>query len=298
MKIHNKICLALGLLAALQACSKAEEPVNRRGHSLLSKAAGEARDAEAGVIGADSERLSAISLLEARNAEAIGAEFVDNIQLVSKISEDQIIILGKDGRSWIYNPGDDAAPELIEAVTTPPSGQLYTLPEGQFWIVSNDSIGRRKNSSSEEEAGTVKAQSFSTSVLPGDKSKLRVLFAGPKDLILHLGTHIVVLSVQNDQIVNNPFALESMLPKLDGEIVAAGKADNGALWFAAGEKLILAEPKSLSYKWTGYHLPLEGHAGYQQLAMWLDLSGKGPKGDALVLDAGKIWSISGAPVAP
>lgn len=279
-------------------CSKADDSVNRRGQTLLGRVESNARDAKIGVIGDTASTLTALELLEPKNSEQVSAEFYSNIQIVSKIAEDKIIMVGKDGRSWIYRTGDDASLEALEPVTTPPSGQLYTMPDGKFWIVSPDAIGRRKVDDQTTDPTTVRAQSFPTSVLPGDKTKLRVLYAGPEDLILHLDTHVVVLSVQGTQIVNNPFSVAAMSPKLDAPITAAGKGANGAFWFAAGEKVVLAEPKGVNYLWTGYHLPTKGHADYSSLALWLDQSKLSAMGDVLMMQDGKFWSLSGSPVTP
>ncbi len=296
IKISSKVYLTsfLGLGLGAVACSKSDETINHRGKSLAIRVNNEANDLKVGVIGEGSGTLTTLELQETKSE--ISADFFANIALASKISEDEIIVMGKDGKSWVYKSSEDSAPELLEPVTTPPSGMLYTLPSGNFWIVSAESIGRRKPST---DAAVVKALSFSTSVLPGNKEKMRVLYAGPTDLILHLDTDLVILTVSPDQqILNNAISLASITPKLDGPIVSAGKGSNGSFWFAAGEKLIISEPRGVTFSYTGYHMPTNGHADYKSLAMWLDTSKKGALGDVLMLQADKIWSITGAPVAP
>ena len=230
----------------------------------------------------------------AKNTEHLTSEFLDNVSLVSKISPDQIMIFGKNGRSWIYGK-DELVPQVLEATVFKPDGsQLFTLPEGDFWVVSSTEIGRKKSGSVEQ--GRVTIERFDIGTLEGVKANIKVLYVSPLEIILHLETHLALLSIQDGKLSSNQVVINKFPFPLGGPIQAAGRAINGSFWIAYRDFLALLEPKEAVFSWSKVRIQMGQHLDYTQLGLWLDQTNNDLVGDVLALQEGKFWSVSGAPI--
>jgi hypothetical protein len=234
------------------------------------------------------------TLVEAKNNEAATPEFKANIGLVNKVSATQIVLFGKDGKSWLYNPAADTPPTQMDPAIVQPAGySLYTLPDGKFWLVGPQTLGRRK--AGEAAGGSVPVENFNTSTIKGDWAKVRVLYAAVDTIILHLDSNIAILAIRNGTPSVSQFS--SALPApLEGGIVAAGETEAGGYWFAGKETVALLEMSGLSLAWSRAKVPLTGHEDYAQLAMRIDSVKKEVSGDVLVFQGDKYWSVTGAAI--
>jgi hypothetical protein len=134
--------------------------------------------------------------------------------------------------------------------------------------------------------------------LQGNKDKMKVLFAAATDIILHLETHLAILSVKEGQAVLNQFDISKLPISLGGAIRAAGRGAGGSFWFANGDQIAVVEPKAEVFSWKKVKAPLMGYEDYVQLALWPDIGTKMASGDVVLLHGDKFWSVSGAPIAP
>lgn len=234
------------------------------------------------------------TLVEAKNTAAVSPEFKANVLLASKISAEQIMIFGKDGKSWLYNPTADAAPTQLEPPIVKLSGtSLLTLPDGKFWVVGDKTIGRRK--AGDGTGGSVPVENFNTTTIKGDWAKTRVLYAAPDTLILQLDTSVAILAVRNGTPSLSQFS--STLPvALEGGIVAAGETVGGGYWFASKETVAVLEMSGLSLAWSRAKVPFTGHEDYGQIAMRIDSGKKVVDGDILLFQGDKYWSVTGAAI--
>ncbi len=240
--------------------------------------------------------LSPLVLQLAKNSELAPADFFKNISGISKIKEDQIILFGKNGKSWVYGSTPDQPPKVLEpSVVGGEGAQLFTLPESEFWLVKADEVGRRKAGSVEQ--GSITIERFSTAALQGNREKMRVLYAGVNDLILDLETSIAILSIREGQALLNQFDTSKLPVDLGGSIRAAGRGQNDSFWFAAGDQIAIVESKSEVFSWKKSKIPMPGFEDYTHLALWIDPAAKQVLGDSLMLQGEKIWSVSGAPLA-
>ncbi len=237
----------------------------------------------------------ALSLQLAKNSENLGADFVSNVVIVNKTKEDQTVIFGKGGRSWVYGAPDKAPQQLEPSVVVAEGSQLLTLPDGEFWVVRPEELGRRKAGSVDQ--GSITIERFSLATVQGNKEKIKVLFAGATDIILHLETHLAVLSVKEGQAILNQFEIAKLPVNPGASIKAAGRGANGSFWFASGDQVALVEPKAEVFSWKKIKIPLAGYEDYLQFAAWPDLAAKMVMGDAVLLQGDKFWSVSGAPIA-
>jgi hypothetical protein len=286
---------AMALLSLAFGCSS--ETVSRRGEAAASRAVTVEPKPGDGDIQTDpgkSTDFVAPALTEAKNNAALSAEFKANISLVSKVSATEIVLFGKDGKSWLYNPAADAPPTQMDAVIVQPVNySLYTLPDGKFWLVGPQALGRRK--ASEAAGASVPVENFNTSTIKGDWTKARVLYAAVDTIILHLDTNIAVLAIRNGSPSVSQFS--STLPvALEGGIVAAGETEAGGYWFAGKETVALLEMSGLSLSWSRAKVPLQNHVDYSQIAMRIDSTKKEITGDALLFQGDKYWSVSGAAI--
>lgn len=284
-----KIYLALSLSGLGLSCAQPEENVNRRRFAPV-EGVTEADFQPAPAVEAPKELVyAALELTETKLPELIDPIFFSNIQLVSKTLEDEIVIFGKDGNSWVYKPGTEAELNLIPpAVVNPQGSTLYTLPSGQFWIVSPEEVGKRKDAVGTDQ-GAVVIERFGTDVFSGNKSKISVLFATASSIVLHLETHIVILTSENNKPSFNQFALNSLPVSLGGPIIAAGQAKNKAFWLASKDAMALLEPRGSGYSWSKVRLPLPGEGEFKSLALWLDQDVKAAKGSAMLQRAETLW---------
>jgi hypothetical protein len=286
---------AMALLSLTFACS--EEVVNRRGEVAASMALPANPDTKDGDVQTDPGKSSDFvgpTLTEAKNNAGLTPEFKANINLVNKVSATEIVLFGKDGKSWLYNPAADAVPTQMEPAIVQPTGySLFTLPDGKFWLVGPQTLGRRKAG---EAAGTsVPVENFNTSSIKGDWTKVRILYAAVDTIILHLDTNIAILAIRNGTPSVSQF--NSALPvPLEGGIVAAGETESGGYWFSGKETVALLELSGLSLAWSRAKVPLVGHEDYAQIAMRIDSTKKEVSGDVLVFQADKYWSVSGAAI--
>jgi hypothetical protein len=286
---------AMTLLSLMFACS--EEDVSRRGEVAASITLPATRDLNSGDGKADSGKSSdyvSPTLTEAKNNAGLTPEFKANINLVNKVSATQIVLFGKDGKSWLYSPAAGAPPTQMDAAIVQPSGySLYTLPDGKFWLVGPQSLGRRK--AGEAAGGTVSVENFNTSSIKGDWTKARVLYAAVDIIIIHLDTNIAILAIRNGTPSVSQFS--SALPvTLEGGIVAAGETESGGYWFSGKETVAQLEMSGLSLTWSRAKVPLTGHEDYLQIAMRVDSEKKELSGDVLVFQGDKYWSVSGAAI--
>ncbi len=296
MEYSFKLSFCLLVLAMGVSCAKPEETVNRRRLAPEADAiAGEKNPNEEPVAVVEYENLE---LVQAKNMEALSADFLNNIAFISKPATDVVVIFGKDGNSWVYNPGNEAPPAAIApAVVAPEDSSLYPLPDGEFWTVSSEEIGKRKTSADATAGGAVIIERFGTNVFEGDKAKITVLFAAANDLIFTLDTHIVMLNTQNGKPSFNQFVLSKLPIDLEGPVVAAGRGTDKSYWLASKEDVALLTPSGSGFTWTKVKLPLDGQQDYRHLAMWLDKDKKAAEGDVLLLIGDKLLSRSGAPIA-
>lgn len=242
----------------------------------------------------------------AADATLAGLKPADVI-LVNKISANELMIFGKDGKSWHYKPAAAAGEQLkaIDPIVVNPMGStLYSLPDGQFWFVSADKLGRHKAQAPGDMMGaekTVTVEQFSTATFLGDKSKIKVLFAVADEIILHLDNHIAIVTIlpapAPAQIKQLP--IEKLPVDLKGEIQAGRSADG--YWFrsAAGLFFLSKTVKTDVSPWSKSVLAVEP-AAISSLAMWPDPVNAKFVGASVVLSAGTLVSDSAtqAPAAP
>lgn len=285
----------MALLSLTFACS--EETVNRRGEvaaSTILPANPPPGDGDIQTDPGKSTDFIGPTLLEAKNNAGLTAEFKANISLVNKVSATQIVLFGKDGKSWLYNPAADAPPTQMDPAIVQPEGySLFTLPDGKFWLVGPQTLGRRK--AGEAAGGSVPVENFNTSTIKGDWTKIRVLYVAVDTIILHLDTNIAVLAIRNGTPSVSQFSPTLPVP-LEGGIVAAGETEAGGYWFASKETAALLEMAGLSLSWSRAKVPLTGHEDYTQIAMRIDSSKKEVTGDVLLFQADKYWSVTGAAI--
>ncbi len=294
-----KSLLMVAPLLLASACNDSGQAVNRRGEvaaGISSVIPEEASNSDGDIQNktADSTDYAAPKLVEAKNTAALSAEFKANIGLVSKVAATQIILFGKDGKSWQYNPADDTPPKVLDAVIVKPQGyNLYTLPDGKFWLVGPQTLGRRK--AGDAAGGAVPVENFDTSTIKGDWSKVRVLYTAVDTIILQLDTNIAILTIRSGTPSLSQFS--STLPvALEGGIVAAGETEAGGYWFASKEVVALLETQGLKMAWARAKIPLTGHEDYSQVAMRIDSSKKEAVGDILMLQGDQFWSVTGAAI--
>lgn len=291
--------IALSLVTAI-ACSKSEETLNKRqtklGDVLDKRAEGDAKPATGEGDGSAAEEkglasveFEALSLAAAKGLDSIPTDDVAGAELIEKLSENQLMIFGKDGKSYVYTIGSKDAPAEIEAVVQAPEGaKLYSLPDEQFWFVGSDQLGRRKAADPNAvNANAITVEQFSTSSLKGDVTKIKVLFASASEIILHLDTHIAILGIKDGKSLLNQFALEGLPVNLKGA-VQAGQTTNGGYWFYANNKFSLLQPneKGTGLLWSDGKLSLP--EGSSQVAMILDTGAKKSVGGSYVLAGGAL----------
>jgi hypothetical protein len=286
---------AMALLSLTFACS--EETVNRRGEVAASISLPASPDQSDGDVKSDAGKSTDYvgpTLTEAKNNAALTPEFKANINLVNKVSATQIVLFGKDGKSWLYNPAADAPPTQMDAAIVQPSGySLYTLPDGKFWLAGPQTLGRRK--AGDAVGGTVPVENFNTSSIKGDWTKARVLYAAVDTIIIHLDTNIAILTIRNGTPSVSQFSSTLPVP-LEGGIIAAGETESGGYWFSGKETVALLEMSGLSLAWSRAKVPLTGHEDYTQIAMRVDSAKKEVSGDVLVFQGDKYWSVTGAAI--
>jgi hypothetical protein len=286
---------AMALLSLAFACS--EEAVNRRGEvaaSMVAPSKSETNDGDVQTDPGKSADFVGPALTEAKNNADLTPEFKANINLVNKVSATQIVLFGKDGKSWLYNPAADTPPTQMDPAIVQPAGySLFTLPDGKFWLVGPQTLGRRK--AGEPTGGSVPVENFNTSTIKGDWAKVRILYAAVDTIILHLDTNIAILAIRNGTPSVSQFS--SALPvQLEGGIVAAGETESGGYWFSGKETIALLEMSGLSLAWSRAKVPLTGHEDYAQIAMRIDSAKKEVTGDVLVFQGDKYWSVTGAAI--
>lgn len=284
----------MALLSLAFGCSS--ESVSRRGEAAAARAVAAEPKPGDGDIQTDpgkSTDFVAPPLTEAKNNAALSAEFKANIGLVSKVSATEIVLFGKDGKSWLYNPAADAPPTQLDAVIVQPVNySLYTLPDGKFWLVGPQALGRRKAG---EAGASVPVENFNTSTIKGDWAKARVLYAAVDTIILQLDTNVAILAIRNGSPSVSQFSSTLPVP-LEGGIVAAGETEAGGYWFAGKETVALLEMSGLSLAWSRAKVPLQDRADYSQIAMRIDSTKKEVTGDALLFQGDRYWSVSGAAI--
>ena len=289
-------------LGTLGACGKSVEVSNQRTVVPNTAAAGEAGSGDRDSDNPDSTKspvveYAALDLIEAPNADRLASGFVAGLLAINKVAENKIVLFGPEGKSWVYNPGDNLPPTALDPVVVAPQGStLYTLPDGEFCLVSQTEVGKRKASPAQD-SGLITVERFSTSRFDGNKAEIKALYASKSDLILNLSTHLVILSIRGGEAAFSQFALDKLPVKLNGPILAAGQAKDGAYWLASKDQLALLVPKGLSFSWSEIKVPLNGREHYKMLGLWLDQGAKNVLGDAVMLVDDKIWSVSGAPIA-
>lgn len=298
MKANLVKALLMCILAPIWlSCAGSKRSLNYRGSSqaaLNAQTAGEnspvIRDGDATA----STEVKGPPFIEAKNSEALNAEFRANILLASKISDAQLVIFGKDGRSWLYNPSESSAPTMLGASISKPNGSsLFTLPEGKFWLIGDHAVSRRKLT--DAAPGVIPVENFDTSSIQGDWSKLKVLFVSNDQIILHLDTMIAILQIKDGKPILSQFS--SKIPvDLEGDIRAAGETVDGGYWFAHNDTFAILSFKASKLAWTKLKIKLTAYEDYSVFAMRLDLAKKELAGDALLVQADKIWSISGAAI--
>lgn len=286
---------AMALLSLVFGCSS--ETVSRRGEAAALKAVPAEPEPSDGDIQTDSGKSTDFvgpTLTESKNNAALTKEFKDNINLVSKVSATAIVLFGKDGKSWLYNPAADTPPTQMDPAIVQPQGySLFTLPDGKFWLTGPQTLGRRK--AGEAVGASVPVENFNTASIKGDWAKVRILYASVDTIILHLDTNIAVLAIRNGTPSVSQFSSTLPVP-LDGAIVAAGETETGGYWFAGKESVALLEMSGLSLAWSRAKVPLTGHEDYSQMAMRIDSAKKEVTGDVLLFQGDKYWSVSGAPI--
>ncbi len=286
---------AMALLSLTFGCS--EESVNRRGEVAASISVPATSDPNNGDVKTEPGKSTDFvgpTLTEAKNNAGLTPEFKANILLVNKVSATQIVLFGKDGKSWLYNPAADTPPTQMEPAIVQPSGySLFTLPDGKFWLVGPQTLGRRK--AGEGAGGAVPVENFNTSTIKGDWTKVRVLYAAVDTIILHLDTNVAILAIRNGTPSVSQFS--SALPvQLEGGIASAGETEGGGYWFSGKDTIALLEMSGASLAWSRAKVPLTGHEDYTQIGMRIDSGKKEVTGDVLVFQGDKYWSVSGAAI--
>ncbi|RZA25304.1 MAG: hypothetical protein EOP10_07245 [Proteobacteria bacterium] len=227
-----------------------------------------------------------------------------DVLLANKISAFDFVLFGKDGKSWSYSPAAAAGAQLkaiTPIVVNPPGSVLYSLPDNQFWFVAPDKLGRHKAKvdGTMDDAKSVKVEQFSTATFLGDKTKIKVLYASVDEIILHLDTHIAIVSVlpspQPAQIKQLP--IEKLPVDLKGEL-SAGRSQGG-YWFrsAAGLFFLSKTDKADVNPWSKNAFALEP-ANLSALALWPDEAGLKYVGASLGVSAGAFFTDVVAPIAP
>jgi len=281
------------------ACAESGQTINRRGEvgasiSSITPAPKPPSDGDIQNDPTKSTDYAGPTLVEAKNNAALTPEFRANIALVNKVSATQIVLFGKNGRSWLYNPAEETPPMAMEPAIVKPEGfGLFTLPDSKFWLVGPQTLGRRK--AVESTVGVVSVENFNTSTIKGDWAKVRVLFVALDSIILQLDTSIAILAIRNGTPSLSQFS--STLPvALEGGIVAAGETESGGYWFASKETVALLEMTGLNLAWSRIKIPFTGREDYSQAAMRLDSSKKQATGDVLLFQADKYWSVTGSAI--
>ena len=316
MLISAKRILSLLVFFQIISCSKPEETVDLRGPKsggLDQKVSEEALKrgseqyktptqppAKIEPKTVENIEISGFGLFEAKNGEALDQGFVPNVALISKISASQIVIFGKDGKSWQYSSKAEAAPTAVAStVAVGPGSNLYSLPDNEFWIVSPSEVGRRKPNQVNTGAN-VTVERFSTSTLEGDKASLKVLFVSKDVLMLSVPTHVAIYDLREGKQSLVQIELEKAPGKLKGAVVTgAGMVEGGGFWLATPDDLYVLNPRvgSSEFNWKIASLSGKSLSAVKSMGLWLDPSHKVPLGDVLVLRDNKFYSISGAPIA-
>ncbi len=291
--------VAMALLSLAFGCSR--EAVNRRGEVAAGLSVPVGPVTSDGDVQTEPSTTTTTldfvgpTLVEARNNEALTPEFKTNLVLVNKVSANEIVLFGKDGKSWLYNPAADTPPTQMDPAIVQPDGfGLYTLPEGKFWLVGPNTLGRRK--AGEGAGGAVPVENFNTQTIKGDWTKVKVLYAAADTIILHLDSNIAVLSIRTGTPSLSQFSSTLPIALDGGSIVAAGETESNGYWFASKETVALLEMAGLNLAWARAKVPLAAHADYSQIAMRIDSSKKEVTGDVLVFQGDKFWSVSGAAI--
>ncbi len=287
------------LLLLAEACADSGQTISRRGvaGASITSVTPAPKPSSDGDIQTDptkSTDFTGPTLVEAKNNAALTPEFQANIALVNKVSATQIVLFGKNGRSWQYNPAEEAPPKAMEPAIVKPEGfNLFTLPDSKFWLVGPQTLGRRK--AVESTGGVVSVENFNTSTIKGDWAKVRVLYVSLDTIILQLDTSIAILAIRNGTPSLSQFS--STLPvALEGGIVAAGETESGGYWFASKETFALLEMTGLNLAWSRVKIPFTGHEDYSQAAMRIDSAKKQATGDVLLFQADKYWSVTGSSI--
>lgn len=294
--------IALSMASAI-ACSKSEETLDKRQTKLgavldqradnsdqkPAEGGGGEGNAEPKPAELPSVEFEAISLSAAKGLESIPAEELTATDLIEKVSETELVIFGKDGKSYVHTIGSKDAPvELEAAIQVPEGARLYSLPGGQFWFVGADQLGRRKDVPADAANGdAINVEQFSTSSFEGDVKKLKVLYVSASEIIVHLDTHIAILAVKDGKSLLNQFPIEGLPVDLKGTI-QAGKTVNDGYWFVANSKLSLLLPneQGTGLVWSNGQLALP--EGATQIAMILDAGSKKALGGTYVFAGGAL----------
>ncbi len=301
--------LVLSILGSA-ACSSGEQTLDKRqsksglaAANIAAAAAASQQKTGNGDAQADTSKSAASNELQSLSFPAIklassagaGAAF----SLINKISAtDFVLHTGK--ASMVYHAGDALADvkALEPQVVVPTGSTLYSLPDNEFWLVSADSLYRRKavDAATAADSKTVPVEQFATSLLPGDTKKLKVLYAAKDELIVSLDTFVAILAIKDGKPYLNSIELAKLSFDLKGDL-QAGRLENGGYWFrsASGLYLLMPPEAGKDFVWKKADLSFDP-AVSGQLAMWLDSDALKASGNVIGIDAsGNIVSDYAAP---
>lgn len=311
-----KAALTLLSAASLVACSASEQEVNKRGDrkadlvafnqvlrdqaknsgdatpdSDKDKPADETPDSTEPVTPAVPEiKIPGLKFA----ADAALASIKADVVLVNKINATDIVLFGKEGKSWVYNPALAAADQLkaiTPIVVNPVGSTLYSLPDNEFWFVSSDRLGRHKSGSAgmTGEEKTVTTEQFATAALKGDKAKIKVLYASVDEIILHLDTYIDIITIMPSPAPASIKQLEiAKLPvDLKGDVTAGRSA--AGYWFRSAAGLFFLSKTNAQAPWSQSAFSVEP-SDINSLAMYPDEAGLKFQGASLGLSAAGLFS--------
>lgn len=305
---HGLVAICAIYLFLLQACSAgSNESVDRRSATdtasspteetgeLNPESASEAPSETNAIVDQEPIALTDPNLQPASGAEFLAENFFSNIQLVSKVASDTVILFGLDGRSWVYGAADATEPtELQPVVGVPEDGQLFTMDGDDFWMLTPSKVSKRK----QQEGGDpneVVLINFDITQLSGDPAQRKVLGVSHSSLILFGGSHIAVFEVNEGE--PSAFEFKTELPPGTGsQLLAAGSLKGDGYWFATEQNLATLRRGDGEWVWTVAQTALmtDGILGF---AAEPDLDNRSFQGDTVIWNAEGVQSASGAPIA-
>lgn len=220
--------------------------------------------------------------------DAVLADIESEVILVSKVNATDFMIFGAEGKAWLYKPSlaaDDRLKVVKREVVNLVGSTLYTLPDNEFWYVSESKLSRLKEVS---DSGKVISEDYSTGALKGDKTKMKVLYVSKEEIILHLDTHISILTVLPGIPAKHKQIEIAKIPvDLKGEI-HAGRS-TGGYWFKSAAGLTFLSSAVTDAPWSKSAFAIDP-ADMSSIAMIPDEANLNFIGESLGLSAAGLFS--------